>query len=70
MEREDKICMEHIVGVCNNPAKMMIQLNLDARAPECPHCLRRSGKDGFNKEITSFEKAAKVFEALKDLIEK
>ena len=63
-KREEKICLEWITGECRNPMKGCGFNNL-----ECPHCLRRNGKDGFGNVLTTPEKAEKVFEKLKDKIE-
>ena len=59
-----RICMEYIVGQCRNPAKN----GAGAVGLECPYCLREDGKDGNGEQLCDAEKAAKVFEILKDKI--
>ena len=69
---EEKICLEHITGECRNLAKKAgtIGVGIAKMAGlECPHCLRKNGKDGNGNELILEEKAIKVFEILKDKIE-
>jgi hypothetical protein len=67
----EKLCLEHINGECRNLAKKTgISGVTNMIGLECPHCLRKDGKDGNGNQLVPADKAEKVFEILKDKVEK
>ena len=59
-----RICMANITGQCRNPANNGGEIV----GLECPYCLREDGKDGTGEQLCESEKAATVFEILKDKV--